>query len=476
MKLKRTPRYIFVGPKAPAQFFDKQVAKDWDLVGFYETIFSLNEDIDNLEAADAVITLDALYWQAKDENVRSAFIEMVTSLSPSAFFGIFEYSPNPAVKEEITERIIKANDLLNSSVEDSSEIVPNEQLCYYFLDKADPIDSLSVQMEEFLENCYPNARETVEYLTAADEEDEPEESSVDDVAKRLEEESGIQEVERDEDSPYFGRLITVTSTKGGSGKSTTSLALAAYLSEVSKESVAEGLEDRSFKVALVDMDVADGQIAYFTGLDNKTIIHLHEDAQKEGKISKDILQKYMIKSDNLGFDVLLASHNPSNHRILTNEFYENLFIALRNEYDFIILDTSVQYLSDVMTKVCLPSSDKILFICEPIVSSVGSMKKWVRYVAGTRQLGINKNKIRIVLNKYLGGSSAQYGNRNLSGEEINKNTGGVEIEAVIPSIPSLVASAANSRSMNKLIENEGFKESITPIAEFVISPSEYELP
>ena len=60
-------------------------------------------------------------------------------------------------------------------------------------------------------------------------------------------------------SPYAGRVIAFTSSKGGVGKSTTALSVATALVEQSKKAVAAGLEDRELKVCLVDLDTQDAQ-------------------------------------------------------------------------------------------------------------------------------------------------------------------------------------------------------------------------
>jgi Mrp family chromosome partitioning ATPase len=74
----------------------------------------------------------------------------------------------------------------------------------------------------------------------------------------------------------LGQVIAVTSSKGGSGKSTVSITLATYLAHSSINSVKEGLLDsngqpvkKPLKVLLLDLDVRDGQVGFFTGFWNQ---------------------------------------------------------------------------------------------------------------------------------------------------------------------------------------------------------------
>lgn len=263
-----------------------------------------------------------------------------------------------------------------------------------------------------------------------------------------------------------GTIVCVTSSKGGSGKSTTAISLATLISHFSEAGVKTGKLDKPYSVALVDMDVMDGQIGFFTGHKSPTILTLYQDG-----INDKTLSENMIHDENLGVDLLLGAGNPLNAREISTDFFTNLINRLSKKYDFVILDTSVDYTNDKFSEICYPISDFIVFVTEALIPSVASMGRWVKHVTGPKErdfLGLPKEKIMVNINKYMSGMNDD---RNMDINQIQDATAGVEIVAVTPFVPSALGNIANQNQMDGILDIPGMRLSILNIAQKVANDS-----
>src|SRR5699024_6558984 len=130
----------------------------------------------------------------------------------------------------------------------------------------------------------------------------------------------------------------------------------------------------------------------------------------------------------MGIDVLLASKRPKHTFSIDPEFYRRLFAKLRKEYDYIILDTSLNYLDPLLAQVCYPIADRIIYVTEPVITSAWSMTRWILEVTNpTRRNGLDipKTNIGIVISKFPKqdpGASHSFGP-----ERINRSPQGIPI-------------------------------------------------
>ena len=65
-------------------------------------------------------------------------------------------------------------------------------------------------------------------------------------------------------------------------------------------------------------------------------------------------------------------------------------------YDYIILDTSVNYLDPLLEEVAYPMADKIILVTDMGISSVMGMARWIKETTDPKEeggSGIDKNKI-----------------------------------------------------------------------------------
>ena len=145
-------------------------------------------------------------------------------------------------------------------------------------------------------------------------------------------------------SPYIGRCITITSKKGGTGKTTTSLGLANALAKYSQKAVEEGRAKTPLKIIVIDLDLQDGQVGYDTGNQAKTVVGIFDDFRSEYRIlGEDPAEDWRIINDNInhntrvGVDTLLAPENPTDLNDLRPPFYRTIIQAIREHYDIVII-------------------------------------------------------------------------------------------------------------------------------------------
>lgn len=472
------PRAVFVGPDIVAQAFADNQFVDWDFVAFTPGVNELYEGVSlyqsNLEQGIDPSTLPAhqagistdieaivLSGNLFDPSGNSVLVEdLICTYGPYVYMGILEYG---VTKEQLDERV---QHYLDTRLPDQEF----NDLNYYLISRDNPIVDFETTMRRFIEHGSPSAKDTIDVLTGAVAE------SHEEVA--VEEELDLDPFAGEGENPYIGKIVAVTSSKGGVGKSTTSMATAAYLGLASNEAYARGDLDRPLKICVVDMDVYDGQVSFLVNESAPTIPKMWDDWKDNGRVmSEEIVRKNSIAIESLGATVILASKRPSTHRGIGIDFYLELLSRLRRMYDYIVLDTSVQYLEEALSEIVYPQADRIIFVSEPVVTSVYSMTRWIRYVSDSRErngLGISKSRVGIVVNKYLG--KVAYEMSNLTPEKIQEAAQGVKIVSVIPSSPSGINSAANNAAMERVLDLPGIRNSVAHIANFITEPDGVIIP
>jgi cellulose biosynthesis protein BcsQ len=192
--------------------------------------------------------------------------------------------------------------------------------------------------------------------------------------------------------------ITVTSSKGGSGKSTTAMMLAAQIAQSSRLAAERGQIDRPLKVVLVDMDTRDGQVGSLIGKYVPTALNIRVAEQWD----EQTILSNLVHHDQLGIDALLAPVRPRTADDVGPEFYRHVIQRLQRTHDVIIMDTSVNYLDPLIATVCLPEATAVLFVTTLATTSVQGMARALREItepAANGGMGIRRNKIGIVVNQ-----------------------------------------------------------------------------
>lgn len=429
------PKAVFVGPVQMGEVFAKSRSKDWNFVAIVANIDEFwvgltSGDID--DDLDVVITCD-IFFDPTGFEVN--FEQLIAGVSPYCFFGILQY--HKAREPQIRERVDTA----------ASNLGNNEVVEYYFIDPEKTNGSTDKAIAHYIQTTQNRGKANILQGIAPEYEETPEVEEVSPVNVV----QNTYEDDSDVDGDYMGQVIAVTSSKGGSGKSTVAVTLATYLAHASEASYEQGIESRPLKILILDIDTTDGQIGFLIGSLSPNVIHMRNQG-----INEQTFQASVIHSSRLKVDVLLA---PKRARLALDtppEFYLELIQFLKRRYDYIILDTSVSYFDPLLEKVAYPIADKIVFVTDIVINSVNSMARWIQEVTGTKNkngMGIPSKKIGIVVNKSIS-------NVNMSGAKIAKATMGLSVIAIIPNNAKLIAHAMNYNTMETLLQH---KDILVPI-------------
>jgi len=149
----------------------------------------------------------------------------------------------------------------------------------------------------------------------------------------------------------MSEVITITSGKGGVGKSTLSANLAVGLAESGK------------KVVAVDFDIGLRNLDMILGLENRIVYDVIDVMEGRCNLSQALINDKRSKS--LYF---LPASQTSDKDILNKEKVAELIAALKKEFDFIILDSPAGIESGFEHSIFL--ADRAIVVSTPDVSAV----------------------------------------------------------------------------------------------------------
>jgi pilus assembly protein CpaE len=176
-----------------------------------------------------------------------------------------------------------------------------------------------------------------------------------------------------------GRVVTVFSPKGGTGKTVTASNLGAALAKQGR------------KTLLLDLDLQFGDAAIVMGIEpEKTIYDL---VVAPGELDMEKLAGYTTKHP-CGLDILPAPLRPEDAELVTESKITRLLEVARECYDVIVVDTSPFFHGPMLAT--LDRTDELLVLCGLDVPTL----KNVRLALQTLELlSFPSSRIRYVLNR-----------------------------------------------------------------------------
>lgn len=157
-----------------------------------------------------------------------------------------------------------------------------------------------------------------------------------------------------------GKIITISSVKGGVGKTTMTLNLAGIYCELNK------------RVLIIDLDLYSGGIAASLNVKNKKDIYIMIDSMANNRFTE--LKKY-VTTYNKNIDVLACPKDPRMGAKVSGRYIPEIFDLAKKEYDVVLVDT--YHILDEINLTALDYSYMTLFIITNDIVDLKNMKSLI---------------------------------------------------------------------------------------------------
>jgi pilus assembly protein CpaE len=177
-----------------------------------------------------------------------------------------------------------------------------------------------------------------------------------------------------------GRVVTVFSTKGGSGKSLVAVNLAVLLAASHKD-----------EVVLVDLDLQSGDVAILLQLLPAWTI---EDAARNAdRLDQEAVRGYLTRHRS-GVQILAAPLDPAMSEVVTADAIHRLLSILRSMFPYVIVDGPAFFTDQILA--ALDDSDTCILVGSLDVPSIKNLKLALQTLSS---LGIDRDRIHVALNR-----------------------------------------------------------------------------
>ncbi|MBD0349199.1 MAG: AAA family ATPase [Thermoleophilia bacterium] len=177
-----------------------------------------------------------------------------------------------------------------------------------------------------------------------------------------------------------GRVITVFSPKGGTGKTVTATNLAACFAKFGRK-----------RTLLLDLDLQFGDAAIMLSIEPEKTIH--DLVVAPGELDPEKLAGYTTRHAS-GIDVLPAPVRPEDAELVTESKLSRLLEVARESYDVIVVDTSPFFHGPMLAT--LDRTDTLVLVCGLEVPTI----KNVRLSLQTLELlSFPTNRLKVLLNR-----------------------------------------------------------------------------
>jgi pilus assembly protein CpaE len=177
-----------------------------------------------------------------------------------------------------------------------------------------------------------------------------------------------------------GRIVTVFSPKGGTGKTVMASNLAAWFAKKGNK-----------KTLLLDLDLQFGDAAIMLGIEpDKTI---HDLVVAPGELDPEKLAGYTARHSS-GLEVLPAPVRPEDAELVTETKLSRLLEVAKESYDVIVVDTSPFFHGPMLAT--LDRTDDLLLLCGLEVPTIKNVRLSLQTLA---LLSFPPERVRVVLNR-----------------------------------------------------------------------------
>ncbi len=172
-----------------------------------------------------------------------------------------------------------------------------------------------------------------------------------------------------------GKVLTITSGKGGVGKSTSSANLALGLALSGK------------RVVTIDLDIGLRNLDMILGLENRIVYDVVNVVEKACKLNQALIKDK--RTENL---FLIAAAQTRDKSAVTAEQITQLTEELKKEFDYIILDSPAGIESGF--KNAMLPADEVIIITTPEISAVRDADRVIGILESN-----NKKEVSLIINR-----------------------------------------------------------------------------
>lgn len=190
--------------------------------------------------------------------------------------------------------------------------------------------------------------------------------------------AGVQVIEELPET-VAGNIVAVFSPKGGSGCSTVAINLGVSIAK------------QGYSTALVDGSLQFGDVAVM--LNMKPITSVVDLSDHVSELDNELISS-VIQKHQSNLSVLFAPPRPEMAEVVTEGKLKELLNALRDMYDFIIVDTSSTL--DSITLSILDVADRIVLVTQ---QNLPSLKNASRFFDLCENLNYDAGKVNLVVNR-----------------------------------------------------------------------------
>jgi len=180
----------------------------------------------------------------------------------------------------------------------------------------------------------------------------------------------------------MGQIITVTSGKGGVGKSTTTANISSALAKNGK------------KVIAIDFDIGLRNLDMILGLENRIVYDVVDVMEGNCNLAQAIIKDK--RTPNLHF---IPASQTKDKNILSKEKVEKLLNSLREEFDYVIVDSPAGIESGFEHSIFL--ADRAIVVTTPEISAVRDADRVIGIIDAKSQKAIDGQEVEkhIIVNR-----------------------------------------------------------------------------
>ena len=180
----------------------------------------------------------------------------------------------------------------------------------------------------------------------------------------------------------MGEIITITSGKGGVGKSTTTA------------NIATALAMSGNRVVAIDFDIGLRNLDMILGLENRIVYDVVDVMEGNCKLSQAIIKDKRV--DNLHF---IPASQTKDKNILNKEKVQKLLTQLKEEFEYIFIDSPAGIESGFEHSIFL--ADRAIIVTTPEVSSIRDADRVIGIIDAKSQEAMDGEEVEkyIIINR-----------------------------------------------------------------------------